>query len=64
MTGQPVIWHYGLMAERWAEFLTETPELDFFQSVISRFGQPVLDVACGTGRLLLPLSRLGIDIDG
>ena len=52
------------MTERWAEFLTETPELDFFQGAIGRFGQPVLDVACGTGRLLLPLLRLGIDIDG
>jgi SAM-dependent methyltransferase len=28
------------------------------------FGQPVLNVACGTGRLLLPLLRAGIDIDG
>ena len=52
------------MAERWAEFITETPELDFFHNTISRFGQPVLDVACGTGRLLLPLLRSGVDIDG
>ena len=48
MTGQPVIWHYVLMAELWAEFLTDTPELDFTKSAISRFGQPVLDVAVNT----------------
>lgn len=64
MTDGPTIWHYGLMAERWAEFNIETPELDFFQQSIARHGQPVLDVACGTGRLLLPLLRQGIDIDG
>jgi SAM-dependent methyltransferase len=60
----PIVWHYGLMADRWAEFITDTPELDFFRQAVKRFGQPVLDVACGTGRLLLPLLRSGIDIDG
>lgn len=64
MTDQPLSWHYGLMAERWAEFITETPELPFFKKTIERFGQPVLDVACGAGRLLLPLLHAGIDIDG
>lgn len=60
----PQIWHYGLMAERWAEFLDEAPELDFFRWAISRYGEPALDLACGTGRLLLPLLADGIDIDG
>ena len=64
MTDQPLVWHYGLMAERWAEFINDTPELPFFRNAIARFGQPALDVACGTGRLLLPLLRAGIDIDG
>jgi SAM-dependent methyltransferase len=64
MPDQPVVWHYGLMAERWAETITDAPELPFFQQAIARFGQPVLDLACGTGRLLLPLLHAGIDIDG
>jgi SAM-dependent methyltransferase len=64
MTDEPVIWHYGLMAERWAEFVTEAREIPYFRNQIARFGQPVLDVACGTGRLLLPLLQAGIDIDG
>lgn len=58
------IWHYGLMAERWAEFLHETPELEFLQTAVAQYGEPVLDLACGTGRLLLPLARSGVDIDG
>jgi SAM-dependent methyltransferase len=64
MTDEPLVWHYGLMAERWAEFNTAAREVPFFQQEIARFGQPVLDLACGVGRLLLPLRRLGIDIDG
>jgi SAM-dependent methyltransferase len=64
VTDDPVVWHYGLMAERWAEFNNDAPELPFFRQAIARFGQPVLDVGCGTGRLLLPLLRAGIDIDG
>jgi len=64
MTDEPVIWHYGLMAERWGEFITEAREAPFFLKEIARYGQPVLDVACGAGRLLLPILQAGIDIDG
>jgi SAM-dependent methyltransferase len=64
MPAEAVVWHYGLMAERWAEFINEASELPFFRQAIERFGQPVLDVGCGTGRLLLPLLYAGIDIDG
>jgi len=64
MTDEPLVWHYGLMAELWAEFIHDAREAPFFLQAIARYGQPVLDVACGTGRVLLPLLRAGIDIDG
>jgi len=64
MNDEPVTWHYGLMAENWAEFSTDAREVPFFLQEIARHGQPALDVACGTGRVLLPLLRAGIDIDG
>ena len=64
MTDSALVWHYGLMAERWGEFITETPQLAYLEAAIARFGQPVLDLACGAGRLLLPLAAGGVDIDG
>jgi SAM-dependent methyltransferase len=64
MTDDPLIWHYGLMAECWAEFSNEALEAPFFLQEIASSGQPVLDVACGAGRVLLPLLQTGIDIDG
>ena len=60
----PQTWHYGLVAKWWAEFNEGGPEIDYFRRFIERDGQPALDVACGTGRLLLPYLRAGLDVDG
>lgn len=62
--GQPLVWHYGLMAERWGEFIRDAPELPFLRREIEHHGQPVLDLACGAGRLLVPLLAAGLDVDG
>jgi SAM-dependent methyltransferase len=56
-------WHYGVVARWWAEFNVSGPEIDYFQRFVEA-GQPALDVACGTGRLLLPYLRAGLDVDG
>src|SRR5688572_18245881 len=57
-------WHYGLMARHWAENNTTGPAIAYFQRQIEIFGQPALDAGCGTGRLLLPFLRAGLDVDG
>ena len=59
----PRTWHYGFVAEWWAEFVTEGQEIEYFQQFVER-GQPALDAGCGTGRLLLPWLRAGLDVDG
>jgi len=63
-TDLPQTWHYGIVARWWAEFNQGGPELDYFRRQIEANGQPALDVACGTSRLLLPLLRAGFDVDG
>jgi SAM-dependent methyltransferase len=59
-------WHHGLVATWWAEFNDDfrPHEIAYFQRHIEQDGGPALDVACGTGRLLVPCLRAGLDVDG
>jgi len=59
----PATWHHGLVAEWWAEFNIDGPEIDYFGTFV-REQQPALDAGCGTGRLLIPWLRAGYDVDG
>ena len=65
MEKAPQTWHYGLIAKWWSEFNDDfrPHEIPYFQKFIERDGQPALDVGCGTGRLLLPYLRAGLDVD-
>jgi SAM-dependent methyltransferase len=56
-------WHHGLVARWWAEFNHGGPEVEYFRPFVAA-GQPALDAGCGTGRLLLPYLRDGLDVDG
>jgi SAM-dependent methyltransferase len=38
--------------------------LEFYRRQIARYHQPVLELACGTGRLTIPLAEDGINITG
>jgi SAM-dependent methyltransferase len=59
----PQTWHFGLVAEWWANFNTDGPEIEYFKRHVEP-AQPVLDAGCGTGRLLVPWLQAGIDVDG
>jgi SAM-dependent methyltransferase len=59
----PPTWHHGLIAEWWAEFNLDGPEIDYFGRFVER-GRPALDAGCGAGRLLIPWLRAGLDVDG
>jgi len=56
-------WHYGIVSRWWAEFNLDGPEIDWFRPFVEA-GQPALDAACGTGRLLVPYLHAGLDVDG
>lgn len=57
-------WHYDVMARHWAEHNTAGPEIAYYQRQIEHNGEPALDAGCGTGRLLIPFLRAGLDVDG
>lgn len=40
------------------------PDIDFFVQAAKISGGPVLEVGCGTGRVLIPTARAGVDIVG
>jgi SAM-dependent methyltransferase len=63
---QAQTWHYGLIAKWWSEFNDgfRPHEIAYFQRRVEQSGTPALDVACGTGRLLLPYVRAGLDVEG
>jgi len=39
-------------------------DLPFYVDLAKKFGGPVLEIGCGTGRVLLPIARQGIAIHG
>jgi hypothetical protein len=39
-------------------------DLPFYVDLATKFGGPVLEIGCGTGRVLLPIARQGIEIHG
>ena len=60
--------HYrGRVAEYWDLLRGDTSKWSsrpYVLALIRESGQPALDVACGTGRLLLDYMQEGIDVDG
>jgi SAM-dependent methyltransferase len=62
----PATWHYGLVAQWWSEFNDDfrAHEIPYYQRIIENGGEPALEVACGSGRLLRTFLRAGLDVDG
>lgn len=57
----------GLLAATWDLLRGDTSAWEdraFYREVILEYGQPALDVGCGTGRLLLDFLADGLDVDG
>ena len=43
---------------------TADEDLEFFLGLAAEYGGPVLDIACGTGRIGIPLASQGYEVVG
>jgi SAM-dependent methyltransferase len=55
--------HYRTTA-RFYDLFTERPDETLYLELAKRFGSPILELACGTGRITLLLAQAGHDITG
>lgn len=58
------IWHHGLVAEWWAEFNRGGEDIEVFLAALQNVDGPILDLGCGTGRLLVEFLKAGKDVQG
>ena len=66
MASQPYE-YYGLMSKYWDLVRGDTSDWEdraMFLELVGKYGQPVLDVGCASGRIILDFAAQGIDIDG
>jgi len=58
--------HYmGLVADWYDDWLSERhDDVDFYSGYLDGFRGTALELACGTGRILLPIARAGVEIHG
>ena len=55
----------GLLVEWYDRMMeSEHADIDYYTKVAQDSGGKILELACGTGRILIPLLELGIDIEG
>lgn len=47
-----------------SEALSGAGPAEFYRRVAMRYGSPALELACGSGRLSIPIARGGIEIVG
>ncbi len=50
--------------EFYDDFYADVDDVDFYAGLARRAGGPVLEVMCGTGRVLVPLARAGFEVTG
>ena len=59
--------YHGLMAKYWDLVRGDTTNWEdrhMYFDLVKKYGQPVLDVGCASGRIILDFAAQGIDIDG
>ena len=56
--------YYGDTVELYDQICRGEDEFPLFMQAIAFHGGPVLDLCCGSGRLTIPVAKLGVDVTG
>src|SRR5262245_38875828 len=66
MDDAPVTESYEFIADLYdhVEIYSSRPDVEFYVEEALRSGGPVLELGCGTGRVLVPTARAGVEITG
>lgn len=60
----PAQFYTGLVAELYGPLRSAVPDPDLYARLISKVGQPALELGCGDGDPLIELRRRGLDVEG
>ncbi|MGQ4833967.1 MAG: class I SAM-dependent methyltransferase [Candidatus Asgardarchaeia archaeon] len=55
---------YDTFSEIYDYFYQHTEDIEFYSRMAEKYGDPILELACGTGRVLLELAKNGFRITG
>ncbi len=55
---------YSRIAPYYDIVYSDFPDLGMYKRLAREFGEPILELACGTGRVMLELNALGYDVGG
>src|SRR5438094_9850578 len=66
MTGSSGCEEHAFIADLYDHVVAyrDRPDVGFFIEAARNAGSPVLEIGCGTGRVLIPTARAGLDIVG
>jgi SAM-dependent methyltransferase len=60
----PALFYTGLVASLYTPLRSFAPDADTYARFIGKYGEPALELGCGTGDPILELRERGLDVDG
>jgi SAM-dependent methyltransferase len=64
VAADPSLFYTGLVADAYAPLRSTVPDPEPYERFVRRYGEPALELGCGTGDPLLALRAAGLDVVG